>query len=216
MRSLNRHARGSNGGRRRFEDAPWEPARRLVVVVFRFFTRASHRDGGARDGAAPGAPGGLQGGHAADGRELERDERHLCGWTVRYQRADKSDSSVQARILRNSADREKALEFLERKRIGRELIDRKKSVISPINSRACRYIDRVNVPIKNAFFLRDKKVFGRVSTVSCTPPRPRVLDSLSGVRLNLSKRSSGSSRWSRLSRVCCSRELCRVGSFLCP
>ena len=57
---------------------------------------------------------------------------------------------------------------------------------------------------------------GRVTTASCTPPRPRVLDSLSGVRLNLSKRSSGSSRWSRLSRVCCSRELCRVGFFLCP
>ena len=84
-RSLNRHARGSNGGRRRSGDAPREPARRLVVLVFRLFTRASHRDGLERDGAAPGAPGGLQGGHAADGHELKREERHLCGWNVRYQ-----------------------------------------------------------------------------------------------------------------------------------
>ena len=81
-RGLNRHARGSNGGRGRPEDAPGEPAR-LVLVTFRFFTRASHRDGLESDGAAPGASGGLQGGHTADGRELERDERHLCGWTVR-------------------------------------------------------------------------------------------------------------------------------------
>lgn len=85
-RGMNRHARGSNGGRRRSGDAPREPARRLVVLVFRLFTRASHRDGLERDGAAPGAPGGLQGGHAADGHELKREERHLCGWTVRYQR----------------------------------------------------------------------------------------------------------------------------------
>ena len=85
-RGMNRHPRGSNGGRRRSGDAPREPARRLVVLVFRLFTRASHRDGLERDGAAPGAPGGLQGGHAADGHELKREERHLCGWTVRYQR----------------------------------------------------------------------------------------------------------------------------------
>lgn len=107
-RGMNRHARGSNGGRRRSGDAPREPARRLVVLVFRLFTRASHRDGLERDGAAPGAPGGLQGGHAADGHELKREERHLCGWTVRYQRRQECPR-------RGGRDDYREIQHLERK-----------------------------------------------------------------------------------------------------